>query len=156
MDVILAINESRVLENAEFDDTAGLDIDLDFEEIVDYIHRTTVIIPNGVAQIGDRAFYDKRWLTGVEIPNSVTSIGDSAFSDCYYMENISMPDSVTSIGRKAFAYCEGLTSVTITNETATISNDAFYGCSDGLTIRAKTGSSAEEYATENMIRFESL
>ena len=156
MEVVLTISENGVLENAEFDDIVGLDIDPDFEEIVDYIHRTTVDIPSGVTRIGDRAFCDKRWLTGVTISDSVTSIGDSAFSDCYYMENITIPDGVTLIGSKAFAYCEGLTSVTIMNESALISSDAFYGCGEGLVIRAKAGSSSEKYATENFFGFESL
>ena len=153
MEVILTINDSGVLENAEFDDTAGLDVESDFEEIVDYIHRTEVVIPNRVTRIGDRAFYDKRWLTGIIIPDSVTSIGEDAFSDCYYMESVTIPKSVVAIGNRAFAYCEALVCVTIMNETVEIAQDAFFGCTKNLTIRAKTGSSAEKYAGENSFRF---
>jgi len=128
--VIFTISESGVLENVDFDDTAGLDVDPDFEEITDVIHKTSVVIPDNVTSIGDRAFYDKRWLIGVIIPNSVTSIGDEAFSDCYYLENITIPASVTVIGSRAFCYCEGLTSVTVINEkiNINITDDAFFGC----------------------------
>ena len=153
MEVLLTIGENGVLENAEFDDTAGLDVNPDFEDIVDIIHRTEVVIPSGVKQIGKRAFFDKRWFLGGTIPGTVTSIGDEAFSDCYYMESITMPESVAVIGSRAFAYCEGLTDVTIMNETAVIANDAFFGCGQDMSIHAKPGSSAEKYAAENSFRF---
>ena len=156
MDVLFTISEDGVLESVEFDDTAGLDVEPDFEDIVDVIHKTAVIIPDGVTRIGERAFFDKRWLTGVTIPDSVTGIGEYAFSDCYYMEYITIPQSVTVIGSGAFIYCEGLTGVTILNESAVIAGDAFAGCGEELTIHAKTGSSAEKYAVGNSLRFEPI
>ena len=156
MEVLLSISEEGVLEHVAFDDTAGLDVDSDFEEIVDFIHRTTVDIPDNVTRIGERAFYDKRWLLGVMIPDSVLSIGDEAFSDCYYMDRITIPKSVTNIGSKAFVYCEGLMEITILNDMAVIAPDAFFGCSEGLKILAKAGSSAEAFAAAHSIVFESL
>jgi len=153
MEVLLTINENGVLVNAEFDDIAGLDVDPDFEDIVDIIHKTEVVIPSYVTRIGERAFFDKRWLTGVIISNSVTSIGENAFSDCYYMESITIPKNVTIIDSGAFRYCEGLKSVVIKNETIEIANDAFFGCEKNLTIYAKTGSSAEKFAINHSIRF---
>ena len=60
MDVLLTINENGELENAEFDDLAGLEVDPDFEDIVDISHKTAIVIPDCVTRIGDRAFYDKR------------------------------------------------------------------------------------------------
>ena len=156
MDVLLTVNEYGVLENAEFDDIAGLDVEPDFEDVVDIIHRTTVVIPCSVTRIGDRAFHDKRWLLGAIIPSSVTSIGNDAFSDCYYMESVTIPGSVAIIGSRAFRYCEGLASVVIMNETTLIAGDAFFGCSEALTIRARKGSSAERHAAENALRFEPI
>lgn len=41
-----------------------------------------IIIPNGVAEIGDRAFGFCSSLTKVYIPLSVTRIGDMAFDGC--------------------------------------------------------------------------
>ena len=93
----LTISEKGILENAEFNDIEGIDVDPAFEDIVDVIHRRAADIPVGVVRIGERAFYDKRWLTGVAIPETVTSIGAEAFSDCYYMESLTLPKSVAVI-----------------------------------------------------------
>ena len=156
MDVILTIDENGVLENAEFDDLAGLDVEPDFEEVMDYAHKTTVVVPDGVTRIGDRAFYDKRWLTDVTLPDSVLSIGNDAFTDCNYLTSVTMSDSVSVIGSRAFAWCESLTSITIMNEGAVIAPDAFYECGKDLLFRAKAGSSAEKHAAENSFRFEAM
>jgi hypothetical protein len=156
MEVKLAINDKGVLEGVEFDDLDGIDIDPDFEDIVDVIHRTAVEIPYSVTHIGDRAFYDKRWLSAVTIPESVLTIGGEAFSDCYYVESIILPKSVALIGRRAFAYCEGMTSITIANESALFEDDVFFGCTKELTIHAKKESSAEKYAALSSIRFEAI
>jgi hypothetical protein len=41
-----------------------------------------VVIPDGVTEIGNRAFYWNTKLKTVIIPDGVTSIGDSAFTGC--------------------------------------------------------------------------
>lgn len=64
----------------------------------------SIIIPDGVTGIGDRAFGDCSSLTSIDIPNSVTSIGDKAFIDCSSLTYIDIPNSVKSIGHGAFFY----------------------------------------------------
>ena len=65
-------------------------------------------IPEGVASIGDGAFYACSSLTSIVIPEGVTSIGSYAFAGCSSLTSIVIPEGVTSIGIGAFAYCSRL------------------------------------------------
>ena len=89
---------------------------------------TSVTIPNSVTSIGEGAFRECSSLTSVTISNLVTSIGDYAFQGCSSLTSATIPKSVKSIGRSAFAGCIDLTSVTIPNLVTNISYGAFGGC----------------------------
>lgn len=58
---------------------------------------TSVVIPDGVIEISDRAFERCTNLESIDIPDSVIKIGDSAFQDCTNLIDISIPDSVVDI-----------------------------------------------------------
>lgn len=78
---------------------------------MDCCNLTSIEIPNSVADIGDKAFYECESLTSATIPNSVIYIGEEAFSYCG-LTDIEIPMSVKGIGEKAFVRCESLTNVT--------------------------------------------
>jgi hypothetical protein len=88
-------------------------------------------IPDGVTEIGNRAFSDSRGLDSVTIPNSVTYIGGGAFADCD-LTSITIPNSVVSIGTSAFSRCDRLTSVKLPDSLKRIESHMFIWCS-GLT-----------------------
>ena len=96
------------------------------------IKSSTYTIPQGIAVIGDSAFFACSSLTSVSVPDSVTSIGDEAFALCSSLTSVSIPDSVTSIGDAAFHSCKSLTSVSIPDSVTSISYLAFFSC-DSLT-----------------------
>ena len=98
-----------------------------------------VTIPEGVTNIGGRAFADCSRLTSVTIPSSVTSIGKSAFYGCSGLTSVTIPSSVTSIGDYAFFGCSGLTSVTIPSSVTSIGEPAFYGCESLDTVYVSAG-----------------
>ena len=89
----------------------------------------SVTIGNSVTSIGEYAFYDCRALTNVTIPDSATSNGESAFGDCRSLTSVTIPDGVAEIRKGTFYWCIGLTSVTIPNSVASIGRTAFDGCS---------------------------
>ena len=102
-----------------------------------YAHRDsikTVVIENGVTNIGTCAFKYCYNLTSINIPNSVTSIGAYAFGDCHSLTSITIPDSVTSISVGVFAFCYNITSVTIPDSVTSIGPNAFYTCTSLISV----------------------
>ena len=73
-------------------------------------------------------------LTSVIIPDSVTSIGNKAFSGCTSLISVTISDSVTTIGSYAFSSCSSLKSITIPNSVKSISDNIFTGCSNLTSI----------------------
>ena len=98
------------------------------------IKSSTYTIPQGIAVIGDSAFFACSSLTSVSVPDSVTSIGDEAFALCSSLTSVSIPDSVTSIGDLAFRFCDSLTSVSIPDSVEQIGTNPFAACSALKTI----------------------
>lgn len=63
---------------------------------------TAVIIEDGVATIGNTAFYKCTQIQSVKIADCVTNIGDIAFFDCESLISVQISANVTSIGYAAF------------------------------------------------------
>lgn len=115
----------------------------------------SVIIPEGVIEIGDRAFINCKQLSGtltlpstltkiesyafhfcsglignLSIPQSVTFIGEQAFYQCSgFTGSLFLPENLEYIGGNAFAFCEGFTgSITIPDKIKIIPNSLFDRC----------------------------
>lgn len=88
----------------------------------------TIIISDGVNEIGRRAFINCIGLKSVTIPASVTKINENAFKGCTNLETVTFRDgSVATIGYWAFSGCTALKSITI---PVTIGEQAFANCSN--------------------------
>ena len=72
-------------------------------------------LPEGVLQIGERAFKDCQKLDDLILPASLVTIGKEAFSGCCKLQAVVLPQGLTVLGAAAFANCGALTEITIPN-----------------------------------------
>lgn len=91
----------------------------------DYMSEiTTVVVEEGITQLGNYNFYECTSLTSVSLPNSLTKIKNT-FNSCTALKSVVIPDGVTTIGTYAFDGCSKLSSVTIGNSVEEIQLNAF-------------------------------
>ena len=89
-------------------------------------HNDTVYT---VTRIDFSAFYECSEITSVVLPNTLTFIGQRAFLSCHGLTGeIVIPDSVTIIGTNAFFYCNNITSVVFGNNLSEIRSYSFAQC----------------------------
>lgn len=89
---------------------------------------TKVILSNGIARIGGRAFQDCTNLEYIELPESIDYLGSGwTFWGCKSLKEIRIPSKVQSIPMGGFADCISLESVELSN-VQWIQNGAFSGC----------------------------
>lgn len=116
---------------------------------------TSVVIPEGVTNIGDDAFCHCANLKSITVPSTVSNFGYNAFCATPWLEaqkanktffilnnilidgsnaegNITIPDGVTKIAAGAFEYNGKITNVNFPDSVTVIEKFAFYEC-DKLT-----------------------
>lgn len=87
-----------------------------------------VVLPKGITEIYDRAFWHYSSLKKVVVPDGVTAIGRGAFEACDYLEVIDIPDSVLTIGDNCFAGCARLKNVKLPGALSKINKMTFAAC----------------------------
>ncbi|MDO4310019.1 MAG: leucine-rich repeat domain-containing protein [Prevotella sp.] len=104
---------------------------------------TELIIPEGVTDIKQYAFYEGRDLTSVDIPATLKSIGNSAFDNCSNLTKINIhdiaawcniifedyTDNPLSYTHNLYLNGEKVTDLIIPDGVTSINKYAFYGCS---------------------------
>ena len=91
---------------------------------------SSVIIPEGVTDIGEIAFYGCANLREVVFPSSLRYIREEAFGESAITEAI-LPEGLELIEEKAFFSCESLCKAEVPGRSTVIGSDAF-GCCDNL------------------------
>ena len=89
-----------------------------------------LVIPAGVTEVADGAFWQCTRLTEVNFPASLKTIGDLAFKDCTGLTQVHFPASLTKIDSLAFDGCVGISALDFSACTQPLSIDygAFYNC----------------------------
>ena len=80
-----------------------------------------------VKTICSEVFYRKSIVT-IIIPDSVTYIGERAFMDCRSLKTVVLGEGIETIENFAFWYCSGLQTISIPDKPISIDNSSFTGC----------------------------
>jgi hypothetical protein len=91
---------------------------------------TSVVIPEGVTDIGELAFYGCVNLREVVFPKSLKTIREEAFGETALVE-VLLPAGLEEIEEKAFFSCDNLRHIEVPGANTIIGSDAF-GCCDSL------------------------
>lgn len=89
---------------------------------------TSVVIEDGITEIGNFDFYGLTNLKNISIADSVKKIGDYAFKNCTALTDIQLPKKLTNIGESAFYGCSGLKEVIFPETLKKINAYAFARC----------------------------
>ena len=113
---------TKIPDNA-FNDCTSLSSTI----IGDTPYENSIVIPNGIEEIGMSSFENCSNFSDLYL-NGVETIGDNAFYGCQELTNISGFGTVTTIGDNAFQYCTNLSSMDDTSNVSTLGVASFYGC----------------------------
>ena len=92
--------------------------------------KGSLIIPEGVKEIGEGAFWGCNNLTGtLSLPSTLEIIGELSFSACGFTCELLLPQNLNKIEEKAFFNCYGLYGNLILPEgLSKIESGVFYNC----------------------------
>lgn len=87
---------------------------------------TSITLPESLQSIGSYAFANTA-LTSIVIPDGVTEMGDRVMQSCGALTSVTIGNGVTSIPDCWAEFCNNLEEVTIGKNVSSISWNAFYG-----------------------------
>ena len=137
-----------------------------------FVGLNSITLNEGLATIGQNAFYGCAMLTSVTIPSSVTSIGANAFANCYKneissiehkidgdieavkeggeyngLQTVILNEGLITIGSYGFNNCKLIKSISIPASVTSIANTSFLNCISLNTLTVATDNAI--YASEN-------
>ena len=92
--------------------------------------QKNVVIPDGVKEIKERAFYGNKYIEIVSMPDSVEILGKKAFMNCENLKSVTFSDKIEKIPFEAFSGCGKLQRISLPSKLKRIDARAF--CYVGL------------------------
>ena len=89
---------------------------------------SSVILPEGLKEIGTSAFNRCQKLECIVLPNSVRTMGIWAFANCTSLSSVTLSEKLGELKTYVFGYCKKLREIHIGKELNAIDGDAFYDC----------------------------
>lgn len=89
---------------------------------------TSVIIEDGVEEIGYGAFMSFTKLTSIRLPSTLKYLGVNSFQHCDALESVTIPEGLTRIENSTFVHCDILKTVNLPNTITSIGESAFMNC----------------------------
>ncbi len=118
-----------LVPGAVFADTAKEDFVIKNGVLKKYTgNDAVVVVPDGVTEIGQYAFYKNKTVKEVVLPDTVKVIRDYAFSCCSYLKKINLPKGLQEIGWQAFCRNYYLDHIVIPDSVTRLEGCAFYRC----------------------------
>lgn len=92
-----------------------------------YTKIKQIALPDGLKNIGNKAFENCSDLESIEFPEGLERIGHWAFVSCKSLTHIELPDGLTTMGYRVFIWCSNLESTTIPKNWTTIEESRWHG-----------------------------
>lgn len=113
---VLTISGTGAIAGYAFDN----DSNNDWDSVI------SVVIGEGIDEIGERAFRCCNQIETVQLPSSLRTIGESAFVVCKKLRTVNLPEGLEAIGKEAFGQCYLLTGITLPESLRELGNSAFW------------------------------
>ena len=108
-------------------DLSGLDITVLPESALQGMPFETIVLPEGLKEIENYAFYSCKSLRTLEIPESVEKLGRWIVWECDYLETVTLHNGLTTLSESTFYGC-GITSIHIPTTVTEIPAYCFSNC----------------------------
>jgi len=115
---------------------------------------TSIVVPEGVEEIGINAFAACRALSHCSLPSTLKEIPGGAFSGCSNLRTVDLPPQLEKIGTLAFHSCRPLKDLTFPETLVSIGDSAFSDCTQ-LTVMT-IGENVKELGSAVFARCEKL
>lgn len=144
--------QSALSDEVETEDSSEVTVSYDVKAIGEGSFEgssiQSVVLPEGITSIGDRAFANSSSLTNLTVSNDKDSdddaISTASIDDCNDAVVAVLPSTVTSIGAQAFSSCVAIKDLDIPSSVQSIGDDAFQGMGADTTIHVHTATAYEQ------------